>query len=187
MGEEFGSHLPLEGAIRFYQAVELFAKYCGLCKSLKDSEARLGCSGQVRESLDTAYAEFLMAFPLILPLSEGARPLPATGDITTEELRALFQKQIKALDGGRVKEVLERIDRLRAACPGDGCVLETCKADAEAIQVFAGKVKKGAEAFFLEDVLGTVKRQLEAAARDPESFRAMLPLPPKPLKDEYRS
>ncbi len=186
MGEEFGQHLPIEGAIHFYQAVERFAKYCSLCKSLKEPEARLGCSGQVRESLDTAYAEFLMAFPLILPLSEGARPLPATGDITTEELRALFQKQINALDGGKVRDVLGRIDKLRAACPGDGCVLETCRADAEAVQAFAGRVKKGAEAFFLEDVLGTVKKQLEAAAKDPESFRAMLPLPPKPLKDEYR-
>lgn len=187
MGEEFGAHLPLEGAVRFYQAVERFTKYCGLCKTLKEPEARLGCSGQVRENLDTAYAEFLMAFPLILPLSEGTRPLPSTGDITTEDLRDLFQKQLKALDGGRVREVLGWVDRMRASCPGDGCVLESFKAEAEALQSFAARVKKGAETFFLEDVLGAVRRQLEAAARDPEAFRALLPLPPKPLKDEYRS
>lgn len=186
MGEELGQHLPLEGVIRFFQAVERFARYCGLCKSLKEPEARLGCSGQVRESLDTAYAEFLMAFPFILPLSEGTRPMPATGEVTTEELRALFQKQIKALDGGRVKEVIGWIDRLRASVPGDGCLLETSKVEAEALQAFAGRVKRGTETFFLEDVLAAVKKQLEAAAKDPESFRAMLPLPPKPLKDEYR-
>ncbi|MEM3086339.1 MAG: hypothetical protein QXO51_06010 [Halobacteria archaeon] len=186
MDEEFGQHLPLEGAIRFFQAVERFGKYCSLCKSFKEPEARLGCSGQVRESLDTAYAEFLMAFPLVLPLSEGTRPMPATGDVTTEELKALFQKQLRALDGGRVKEVIGWIEKLRASVPGDGCLLETSKAESEALQAFAGRVKKGAEAFFVEDVLSTIRRQLEAAAKDPDSFRAMLPLPPKPLKDEYR-
>lgn len=187
MGEELGQHLPLEGAVRFYQAVERFAKYCALCKTVPDAQTRLMVAGQARENLDAAYAEFLLAFPLLLPLSDGTRPMPTTGEVTTEELRATFEKQVKALDGNRAREILARIDRIRSECPGDGCALQKCGEDAQALLEFAGKVKKGAETFFLEDVLGAVKKQLEAAARDPEAFRSMLPLPPRPLMDDYRS
>jgi hypothetical protein len=186
MAIEIRSEVPLEGVVNFYQATERFQKYCLMCK--KNAKDRIICSSYARENLDLAYFEYLVNYHFILPARGGVKPIsiPLSRDISTEELKKMFESQIGALDREEIKKYLGYFNRIKEECLKDPCEWEKIESYAGAIHALAKDVKKCMEKFYTEDFLSALKNQLEDAARDPEAFKSFFPFPPKPLKEEYR-
>ncbi|MBI4361618.1 MAG: hypothetical protein HY558_00430 [Euryarchaeota archaeon] len=186
MALEIKSEMPLEGVVAFYQAVERFHKYLRLGGNPSgDRSSRLLCMAHARENLDTAYREFLSGYQLILPLRRMVKPLPLTGEVSTEELGRIFRAQMEALEPAEVQRVLGLLNRLKEKTLEEA-PLEPEDGDVRGLVEVALQVKAAAEKFISEDLLAMVRKHLQEAARDPEAFKSMFPLPPKPLKDEYR-
>jgi hypothetical protein len=187
MAAEMQGGAPLEGAINFYQAVERFEKYCNLCRSAGDDKsAKIICSGYARESLDMAYLEYLVNYQMILPMRKKVKPLPMMQEITTEDLRRTFEGQLNALQESEVKKYLASLSRIQDCCLSEKCEFGKISGEVGELCAMAKEVREQTESFYTEDLLQMVKKQLKSAAEDPDTFKSMFPLPPKPLKDEYR-
>ena len=187
MAAEMQGGAPLEGAINFYQAVERFEKYCNLCRSAGDNKsAKIICSGYARDSLDMAYLEYLVNYQIILPTRKKVKPIPVMQEITSEDLRRTFEGQLNALQESEVKKYLASLNRIKECCLNEKCRFDAISGDVKELCDMARDVRVQTESFYTEDFLQMVKNQLKSAADDPDAFKNMFPLPPKPLKDEYR-
>lgn len=182
MSIEIGDENPLERLIEFYQAVERFVKYCSLCRK-SEGDRKVMCSGCARESIDSAYMHFLTSYQLIFPASNMIKPLPSYEEMDSKELKEFFRRYMEAINEDAVKKYVEILNRIRSMCLSERC---ECDEEVKEIEELAENVRKAVEDFYTTDFLKSIKKQLERASEDPELFKALLPMPPKPLKDEYR-
>ncbi len=185
MAIEMRTEAPLRGTIDFYQAAEKFVRYCSMCQNSKRPEDKVLYSKEARENLDAAYGAYLESFPVIFSTKDGVKPIPISLEVKTEELKRSLEAQLTSLDRQRIKKYLSALNNLKKYCPGN-CNSKKVKKDIEKIKKLAEDVKKATETIYLEDLLDMTKKQLKEAAEDPEKFKSMFPLPPKPLEIEYR-
>ncbi|MHC1566592.1 MAG: hypothetical protein ACXQTD_02405 [Candidatus Syntropharchaeia archaeon] len=183
---EIKMEIPLEGVINFYLALERFERYCEMCRRFKDEDQRLLYSSNAREDLDTAYTEYLSNIPLIFAMKEGIKPIVIFIEIETNELKKHFEEQLKCIEKNEmVKKYLECLNAMRNSCPGN-CDYEKIKEKAEELKNLAKELKESVERLYTEDLMEYAKKQLREMVKDPEKFRNLFMLPPKPLIDEYR-
>lgn len=176
--------MPLEGVISFYQALERFERYCKLCRAAEDAEQRMVYSANARDDIDAAYQEYLQNVALILAVKNGARPIPMFKEVSTEELRKCFEEQLAAIDEREALEYLEALNEIRRCCPGS---CERSDNDAmKKLRELASKVREFVETLYVKEGLEMTRKQLREMAEDPEKFRNLFVLPPKPLLEEYR-
>jgi hypothetical protein len=186
---EFRAELPLEGVISFYQSIDRFWQYCSMCRKLDDEENKdqqIACAVSARESIDAAYAEYLLNIPLIFATVHELKPMSLSGELDTKELKLHFQKQIESID--RKDEIwgyLETLNTLRMSCPFS-CSFEKIEKDVGALIELADNARHFVETLYVDILVDETKGQLEEMVKNPECFRSLFPLPPKPLKDEYR-
>ncbi|MDI6888924.1 MAG: hypothetical protein QMC78_04430 [Methanocellales archaeon] len=185
MAIEMRTETPLRGVIDFYQAVERFVRYCSMCQNSKRPEDKVSYSKEARENLDAAYSAYLESFPAIFSTKDGAKPIPISLEVKTEELKRSLEVQLASLDKQKIKEYLSMLNNLKKYCPRN-CSSKKVKKDIEKVKKLAEDVKKATETIYLEDLLDMTKKQLKEAAEDPEKFKSMFPLPPKPVDIEYR-
>ncbi|MDI6859526.1 MAG: hypothetical protein QMC85_03435 [Methanocellales archaeon] len=187
MAVEIKTESPLKGVIEFYQAIERFERYCSMCQNSRDIEGKVSYSKDARESIDLAYSEYLENFSLIFPTRDGIKPISVSLETKTEELKESFEAQLRSLDKKEINRYLISLNNIKHHCPvGDACDYEEVAGDIEKIKDLAKKVKKATERIYLEDFLDMTKKRLKEAAEDPDRFKSMFPLPPKPLEMEYR-
>ncbi|MDF2954893.1 hypothetical protein [Candidatus Alkanophaga liquidiphilum] len=176
--------MPLEGVINFYQALERFERYCKLCRTAENVEQKIIYSANARDDIDAAYQEYLQNVALILAVKSGARPIPMFKEVSTEELKRCFEEQLAALNENAALEYLEALNTIRRCCP------ENCErhedAAMEKLKELANKIKESVETLYVKEGLEMTKKQLKEMVEDPEKFRAVFVLPPKPLVEEYR-
>ncbi|MHC1635022.1 MAG: hypothetical protein ACXQTS_00115 [Candidatus Methanospirareceae archaeon] len=177
--------IPIEGVINFYQAISRFVRYCEMCRGCEDTEQKVLYSGNARDEIDIAYYEYLQNIPLILAIKGGSKPVPIFSEIKTEKLKEFLEIQLKSLNKEDAKEYLRALNNIKGHCPV-GCEYEEIKEDIEKIKELAEKIKELVENLYLKDVLDMVEEQLKSMIEDPEKFRNIFILPPKPLIDEYR-
>lgn len=185
MAIEMRTEAPLRGTIEFYQAVEKFVRYCSLCQNSKRSEDKVSYSREARENLDVAYGAYLENFPVIFSTKDGVKPIPISLEVKTEELKRSLEAQLASLDKQKIKKYLSALNNIKKHCPGN-CNHKKLKKDIEKMKKLAEDVKKATETIYLEDLLDITRKHLKEAAEDPEKFKSMFPLPPKPLEVEYR-
>ncbi|UZE92600.1 MAG: hypothetical protein IB616_01965 [Methanosarcinales archaeon] len=182
---EMRAESPLRGTIDFYQAAEKFTRYCSMCQNSKCVADKVFYSREARENLDIAYGEYLGNFPVIFSTKDGVKPMPVSMEIKTEELKRSLEAQLASLDKQKIKKYLSALNNIKKYCPGN-CDYKKVKKDVEKIKKLAEGVKKATETIYLDDLLNITRKQLKEAAEDPEKFKSMFPMPPKPLEIEYR-
>jgi hypothetical protein len=187
---EFRAELPLEGVISFYQSIDRFWQYCSMCRKLdgeENEDQRIACAIGARESIDNAYAEYLINIPLIFAMVDGVKPMSLSAQLDTEELKSHFQRQLESID--RKEEMwryLDLLNILRRMCPF-ACNFEEVEEGVKGLLELAGAAQNFVEMMYVDVLVEETKGQLKDMVKNPEAFRSMFPLPPKPLEDEYRS
>jgi len=187
---ELKAELPLEGVISFYQSISRFWQYCNMCRSVDEEDTedqRIACAMSARDNVDTAYVEYLLNIPLIFTTVDGIKPISLANELNTEELKSHFQQQFDSIN--RKEEMhrfLEVINVIRDSCPF-ACSFELMEQDIEGLIELADAAQNFVEMMYVDVLVDETKNQLEEMVKNPESFRSMFPLPPKPLEDEYRS
>jgi len=185
MAIEMRTEAPLRGVIEFYQAVERFVRYCSMCQNSKRLEDKVSYSKEAKENLDIAYCAYLENFPSIFSTKDGVKPIQISLEVKTEELKRSLEAQLASLDRQKIKKYLSMLNSIKKHCLGN-CNYPKVKKDLAKIKKLADDEKEATETIYLEDLLDITKKQLKEAAEDPEKFKSMFPLPPKPLDIEYR-
>ncbi len=187
MTVEIMTETPFKGVIEFYHAIERFERYCSMCQNSIDREGKVSYSRDARESIDLAYSEYLENFPLIFPTRDGIKPIFVSLETKTEELKESFEAQLISLDKKEINKYLILLNKIKHHCTvGGACDHKELAGDIRKIKDLAEDVKKATERIYLEDFLDLTKKRLKEAAEDPEKFKSLFPLPPKPLEMEYR-
>ena len=186
---ELRAELPLEGVISFYQSIDRFWQYCNMCRKLEEEgseDQRVACAIGARECIDNAYAEYLLNIPLIFATVDGIKPMSLSTELDTEELKLHFQRQLDSIDRkDEIWRYLDILNTLRNTCPFN-CSFEKVERDVEDLVELADDARRFVETLYVDILVDETKGQLKEMIKNPESFRSLFPLPPKPLKDEYR-
>ncbi len=187
MSLEITTETPFRGVIEFYNAIERFKRYCSMCKNSIDRDKKVSYSRNAVDSIDIAYSAYLENFPLIFPTREGIKPIFVSLETKTEELKGSFEAQLKSLNKKEVNKYLILLNKIKHHCKFESaCNYEKLAEDIDEIKELAKDVKKATEKLYIEDFLDLTKKRLKEAAEDPEKFKSLFPLPPKPLEIEYR-
>lgn len=180
---ELKLEMPLEGVVSFYQELERFLKLCEQCRASSDQQ-KLLCGFWASQALDNAYSKYLANFSLIIPILRDVKPLCLDAELDTASLREMLTQQLAALERDSISQHLELIEKLRRSCPSSDC--SPSQDDLAKLSQLGSQLKLRIQQLYLEDFLRYIRRHLENAVRDPEMLKSMFPLPPKPLKEEYR-
>ncbi|NYT00138.1 MAG: hypothetical protein GKB99_00215 [Methanocellales archaeon] len=184
---EIMTETPFKGVIEFYHAIERFERYCSMCKNSVDKDKKVSYILGAIKNLDIAYSEYLENFPLIFPTREGIKPIFLSLETKTEELKESFEAQLRSLDKDEINKYLILLNKIKHNCTVEKpCEYEELVGDIGKLRELARDVKEVTEKLYLEDFLDLTKKRLKEAAEDPEKFKSMFPLPPKPLEMEYR-
>ncbi len=184
---EVTTETPFKGVIEFYNAIERFERYCSMCQKSMDRDQKVFHSRDALESIDLAYSAYLENFPLIFPTREGIKPIFVSLETKTEELKESFEAQLRSLDRDEVNKYLILLNKIKHHCNVESaCNYEKLAEGIGEIKDLARDVKKSTEKLYVEDFLDLTKKRLKEAAEDPEKFKSLFPLPPKPLEIEYR-
>ncbi len=184
---EITMETPFKGVIEFYHSIEKFERYCSMCQNSIDQDKKVSYIIGAIESIDLAYSEYLENFPLIFSTREGIKPIFLSLETKTEELKESFEAQLSSLDRDEVNKYLILLNKIKHNCTVERpCEYKELAEDIGKIKELASDVKKATEKFYLEDFLDLTKKRLKEAAEDPEKFKSLFPLPPKPLEIEYR-
>lgn len=190
---ELKAELPLEGVISFYQSISRFWQYCNMCRKMTEmddedvEDQRIACAMGARDSIDTAYIEYLLNIPLIFATFDGIKPISIANELDTEELKSHFQQQFDSIDRKEeMRQFLDVINKIRNSCPF-ACSFEQMEQDVKSLIELADACQNFVEMMYVDVLVDETKNQLQEMVKNPETFRSIFPLPPKPLKDEYRS